>query len=357
MMNPTDISHLDRGDEAAWDAYVHGHEAANLYHLSGWREVIESTYGHDTHFLVARHQGAITGICPLVHLKHFIFGNTLYSLPFFDLGGILADDRETEAALLEAAMSIARDREVASVELRNADSADLLEAPRDDGVAVERLSHKVRMVLDLPGTSEELMQSFKTKFRTKVRLPAKKGCTCRYGGAELVDEFYKVFCVNMRDLGSPVHSRKLFDNVMRVFADDARLFIVDKDDQQLAAGMVIGFRDMLFNPWASALKEWSNIRPNTHLYWNILEYAIGEGFKRFDFGRSDPGGNTFVFKQSWGAEPVPVNWYRLQLDGHIETSEDKTGKSRFDTAIHYWKKLPVPVANLLGPGVRKHIGL
>ena len=142
-----------------------------------------------------------------------------------------------------------------------------------------------------------------------------------------------------------------------VFEERAQLFVVEREGERLAAGMVIGFGDMLFNPWASSLKAFANIRPNTLLYWTILEYAIDSGFRRFDFGRSDPGGNTFVFKQQWGAEPVPVNWYRLDLDGKARTVPGADEKSRFDTAIEYWKKLPVPLANLIGPPIRKHIGL
>lgn len=355
---PLEIEPLSKGDEQAWDDYVYAHDASNLYQLSGWREVIESTYGHATCFLIARRNSQVVGICPLVHLKHFIFGNSLYSLPFFDLGGILADDEGCEQALRKASIDYGRGLGVKDIEFRQADPMPTLAAAASDSISVEHRSHKVRMLLDLPETSDELMASFKTKFRTKVRLPAKKGCSCRQGGIELVADFYQVFGINMRDLGSPVHSRRLIENVMRVFADQARLFVVDREQDQLAAGMVIGFKDMLYNPWASSLKAWANIRPNTHLYWNILEYAIEKGYKRFDFGRSDPGGNTFVFKQQWGAEPCPVNWYRLDLQGQATEKQEATDeKSRFDTAIAYWKKLPVPVANLLGPGIRKHIGL
>ena len=37
----------------AWDAYVHAHPRALLYHLSGWKKVIEKTYGHKTYYLMA----------------------------------------------------------------------------------------------------------------------------------------------------------------------------------------------------------------------------------------------------------------------------------------------------------------
>ena len=362
-----DIHVLSEEETRRWDQYVLAHPAANVYQLSGWRTVIERSYNQDTSFLVASAGDRITGVCPLVHLRHVLFGNNLYSLPYFDLGGILADDATSGRALLDAAIDIARQRDADTIELRQTAPLDII-ADKDGSatyttmnhaatVQVQTQSDKVRMVMELPESADQLMQSFKSKFRTKIRLPAKKGCTCRAGGNELIDAFYEVFSLNMRDLGSPVHARGLFENVMAVFADRARLFVVDHGDEHLAAGMVIGFRDTLFNPWASSLKGWSNIRPNTYLYWNILENACANGYRYFDFGRSDPGGNTYVFKQQWGARSIPLNWHVFNMKNKAMQQLKRTDKSKFDTAIHWWKKLPVPVANLIGPRIRKHIGL
>ena len=105
-------------DRKKWDAYVQGHPNGTLYHLSQWRDIIHNTYGHDTHYLVAEIESKIVGVLPLVHLKHFIFGNNLISIPFFDIGGILADDRDTEKALLWQAIKLGKKLNVETVELR-----------------------------------------------------------------------------------------------------------------------------------------------------------------------------------------------------------------------------------------------
>ena len=101
------IKTIQSADAPSWDEYVHNHPRATLYHLSGWKNVINNTYAHKTYYLMAiksnrkikRMTTDIVGILPLVHLKRFLFGNSLISIPFFDLGGILADDKETEKAL------------------------------------------------------------------------------------------------------------------------------------------------------------------------------------------------------------------------------------------------------------------
>lgn len=337
---------------ASWDAFVTKHPAGTLYHLAGWREVIEKTYRHPTHYLAARDlkSGKVTGILPLVHLKHFIFGNGLLSMPFFDMGGILANDLETETALLNKAMELGRSLKANHIELRNSPSA------LDETIQVTVKSHKVRMILDLPESSEALMKSFKSKLRSQIKRPMKEGLIVKVGDSELLDDFYKVFVVNMRDLGSPVHSKKLMANVLQIFSDSAKVFIVYLKDRPVSCSLTVGFKDILENPWASSLRQYSKFSPNMLLYWSMLEYACENNYKRFDFGRSSPDEGTYKFKAQWGAKPEPLHWLYVWLRGEPDTAE-LSEKSTFGFASRCWQKLPVPATKVMGPIIRKHIGL
>ena len=325
----------------------------------------------------------VVGIFPLVHLKHFFFGNSLISIPFFDLGGILADDEETEKALLSEAIKLARDLKAEKIELRHieplswlAHSSQLtangkkdipisyeLSLPRETRsmfhwgtIGCFTRSHKVRMLLNLPESSEILMKSFKAKLRSQIKKPLKEGLKYKVGGVELLDDFYKVFSINMRDLGSPVHSQKLMRIVFEEFPKESRIVMVYKDDQPIACSLIVGFKDTLENPWASALREYSRLSPNMLLYWTMLEYACDNGLKYFDFGRSSPDEGTYKFKEQWGAKPTPLHWHYISLDGQ-SIGEETSEKSKFEKAIRYWQKIPVPITKIIGPMIRKHIGL
>lgn len=375
---PLQIKILQKTDEVVWDTYVESHPESSLYHLSGWRNVIEKTYGHKTYYLIATNRthtqqqlesNQVVGILPIVHLKNFVFGNSLYSIPYFDIGGIIASNKQAENALLLEAIEIGQKLKVDNIELRQSGApsrenkqktniAEYLFSNNElPAINYSTKSHKVRMILDLPESSEALMASFKSKFRTKIKLPVKKGCTSKSGSSNLINPFYKVFAINMRDLGSPVHSKKLFENVIAAFPQ-TKIFIIEKDSQPLAGGIVIGFKNTLFNPWASSLKEYSNLRPNTLLYWKLLEFACENGYHHFDFGRSTPDGSTYLFKEQWGAKPLPTYWHTLSLDKNEPDKDDSADdKEKFNLAIHYWKKLPVPVTKIIGPIIRKHVGL
>jgi len=378
------IKTIQPTDTPAWDAYVYNHPQATLYHLSGWKNIIEKTYSHKTYYLMAikvnpsnyelsatsyelpqlsamSHElngYSLVGLLPLVHLKHFLFENSLISIPFFDLGGILADNEEIEKFLISEAINIAQKLRVNTIELRHTQPISCLNSTSKSSKSclITTRSQKVRMLLHLPQSSEILMKSFKSKLRSQIKKPIKEGLYSKIGGLELLEDFYKVFLINMRDLGSPVHSKKLIRNVLKEFPERAKIVLVYRDHQPAACSLIVGFADILENPWASALRRYSSISPNMLLYWAMLKYACDKGFKYFDFGRSSPEEGTYKFKEQWGARQTPLYWHYISLDGQ-PLNEETSERSKFEKAIYLWQKLPVPVTKILGPMIRKHIGL
>ena len=257
--------------QSSWDQYVAGHPGATYCHLIGWQKVIKRTYGHADHYLLAEEKGRIAGVLPLFRLKSLFFGDSLISMPFLDYGGLLSDDDEVGRNLLMAAIDLAHRLRVDGIELRHIESPQWLEGfnqnKNDDRsnptgranlVIQDRSSAKIRMLLQLPENSEYLMKSFKSKLRSQITKPLKEGCSVTFGGAELLDDFYKVFSINMRDLGSPVHEKKLFRNLFDEFPDKSKIFLVSKDNQCVAVSIVIGFEGVLENPWASLCARTDN---------------------------------------------------------------------------------------------------
>jgi FemAB-related protein (PEP-CTERM system-associated) len=321
-----------------------------------WKIAVEAVYGLRPYYFMARWaargNGApgsnkIVGVLPLFRLNNFLFGNHLVSLPFCDYGGILADDEHIAQALLQKATDLARQLSNATVELRN------VERVASDGMVAS--SHKVRLALELDGDAEELWKSFDGKLRSQIRKPEKEGLTAKVGGMELLNDFYKVLAFNMRDLGSPVHSKALSKCVLEEFGESAKLQVIYKERIPVGAGMIICFRDTVFIPWASTLRQFNRLSPNMMLYWNFLKYAVDHGFRKFDFGRSSPNEGTYKFKEQWGARATPLYW-QYSMNGH-GVPPDPASREKYAPLVSLWKKLPLPVANFIGPHIRKHISL
>lgn len=369
------ISSLEAEGRGRWDRYVNSHCYGSAYHLAGWQDIIGAAYGHKAYYLAALTQGQdgerIVGILPLIQLKHFFFGNRLISMPYVDAAGVLADFPEAEGSLLSEAMRIADRSSGKLLEVRQyqpltgCSSRQKYLGPGASGPAsidfaqsgcnLQADNRKVGMHMPLPLESKELFSSFKSKLRSQVRKPVKEGLQATMGGVELVDDFFSVLSVNMRDLGSPVHSKKFFRLVASTFGDQARIALVYCRHQPVACGLVLGHGRVLANPWASALKRFNHLSPNMLLYWFMLEYACDQGYEFFDFGRSTPDEGTYKFKQQWGAEPQPLYWYYIgEGGGHAGENSQKT---RLSFAVKCWQKLPVSVTKVFGPTLRKHIGL
>ncbi|MGE0813760.1 MAG: FemAB family XrtA/PEP-CTERM system-associated protein [Vicinamibacterales bacterium] len=331
-------------DPAAWDAYVEAHPDASGYHLWAWRGIFEGVFRHRTHYLAAQRGGRITGVLPLVFFQSPIFGRFVVSVPFLNYGGVVADDEAAAAALVEHAGRLAREHKATHVELRHDRRRFPHLVPKE---------HKVAMTLALPGDADALWAALDRKVRNQVRKAEKSGLTAEAGGSEHLRDFYGVFATNMRDLGTPVYSPRLFEAVLATFPERTRIVVVRHEGRAAAAGLTWRWRERTEVPWASSLREFNQMSPNNLLYWTILREAIAAGCTRLDFGRSTPNEGTFHFKKQWGAEPTPLCWEYDVVTGTLPDQSPKNPKFRL--AIQAWQKLPVGIANVFGPPIVRSI--
>ena len=330
-------------DAAAWTAYVASPPATG-YHDWAWRAVFKAAFGYDSIYFAARRHGRIVGVLPTVLLDSWLFGRALISLPFLNYGGVAADDAVAERALLEAALDAARAHRCKHVELRHVNR-------HFDDLPCKQ--HKVTMMLPLQ-PAPALWDGLDKKVRNQVRKAQKSGLTYRTGGVELLDQFYAVFARNMRDLGTPVYHRTFFAQILQAFPERASVHVVSRGDTPAAAGVTFQTRTTVEIPWASSVREFNPLCANPLLYWSMLEGAAARGCTTFDFGRSTPNEGTYRFKAQWGAEPVPLCWeYSLPVGTRLPDTSPANPK--FQLAVAIWKKLPLGVANRLGPMIVRAI--
>ncbi|MFB3813636.1 MAG: FemAB family XrtA/PEP-CTERM system-associated protein [Terriglobales bacterium] len=328
-------------ERAAWDTYVESCPDASSYHRWMWREAIEQTFGHRPYYLVAGTDGCIQGVLPLFHMRSRLFGNSLVSMPFFSYGGILASAPEAREQLLRRAAELARELKVRHVELRYRDAAP---------IGWVEATPKVTMEVPLPATADELWKRLSTGMRNKIRNAKKNDLQVEWTGAEAVDEFYRVFSRNMRDLGSPVYPRAWFENLCRCAPNDTGFIVLRDAGQAIAAGIITKFRDTVELPWSAALQESRKKYTAVLMYWSVFEWAIEHGFRRVDLGRCTRGGGTWEFKRHWNPEEKTLHWYYWLADG-AEVPALRPDNPRFRLATRVWQRLPVAVANTLGPRI------
>ena len=332
-------------DQNNWDSYVLQHPDGLAYHLYAWKNAVEQAYGYTGAYLLAEEKGMVRGVLPLVRFKIPFFNPSYISLPYCDAAGPLGDNAGICEQLLDSALALAQ---------RDHGSCHIRQSTCSEDVVSEGI-HKVRMILRLPNSSEQLLNGFKAKLRSQIRKPTRDGLYVKTGSCDLLGDFYQVFGENMRDLGSPVHSKKWLEAIMRSFQNAALIAVVYTAEHiPVAAGIILCHKRTVSIPWASSLREFNRLNPNMLLYWTFLSHAADHGYDFFDFGRSTPGEGTYRFKEQWGAKPVGLNWFDLPR----KSSEVSAGPSAVRRLVEtIWQKLPLGIANTVGPLIRKRVSL
>ena len=330
---------LDTADEKRWDSFVFEHPRASFFHLVGWKRIIEKTFGHKARYFYCERDGKITGIAPIFECSNWFIGRCFISIPLAAYGGIVADDPESEKALLEHSNGLAQAASVEYLELRVRDGVLF------DGFHANQLYVTFHAPL-FPDAASNLKRLPKDT-RYMIR-KAEMGGLRAQRGMEQLDAFYELFAQSMHRLGTPVFPRALFRNIVDEFPDCTQLMIVYDGTRAVTGVLSFFFRDTILPYYAGATPEATRLAANNFMYWELIKWAGEQGYCTFDFGRSKKGTGAFAFKSQW-------NMNVEQLDYQVFLVKRKTVPNfsplnpKFEMAIRLWQNLPLRVTKWLGP--------
>jgi FemAB-related protein (PEP-CTERM system-associated) len=328
-----------------WDDFVRQQASGSLFHLIGWKQAVERSFGHQAHYLMAIRAGEIRGILPLFEVKSRLFGHALVSVPFAVYGGICAADADAGRALRGSAESMGSVMGVDYVEVRDWQSPQPGQVQEDGHWHAKNLYVTFRK--EIHPDLEANMQAIPRKQRAMVRKGLKSGLVSRVGRLEDLEAFYGVYARNVRDLGTPVFPVDFFRHLLEIFTD-AFILSIWKDDRMVAGVLTFVFKKTLMPYYGAGLREFFADAVNDFMYWELIRYGCENGYQIFDFGRSKKETGAFHYKCHWGFEPQPLD-YRVHLVRSKELPDLSPLNPRYDLLIKGWKCLPMPVANWLGP--------
>jgi serine/alanine adding enzyme len=311
-----------------------------------WVSILRDGLGHQPLVLEANSDTETLGMLPLVFMHTKLFGKFLVGLPYLNVGGVLATDGGMAQSLINQAVRLADELDVKHLELRH-------ETRHAHSAFNYELTEKVHMRLDLPAACDELWTSFSPKVRNQVRKAEKEGVTIAWGREELLRDFYTVFSRNMRDLGTPVFSRRLFAEILHQLPGAAEICIARHRGRAVAGAVLIHGRGISEVPSASSLRTANHLNCNMLMYWHLLMRAIERGQHTFDFGRSSAESNTYRFKAQWGARPHGAVWQYYVRHGDVSDMRPNNPKNQRRIAV--WKRLPVWLTRLAGPAIVRGI--
>jgi FemAB-related protein (PEP-CTERM system-associated) len=346
-MTPT-VRTLAPGDgatAAAWDAFVLACPQATFFHRAGWQRVLGETFRHPTHFLYAERGGRITGVLPLARVKSWLFGHSLASLPFAVYGGVAAEDEASAAALEDEADRLARRLGVQHLECRNV-------LPRHPEWPRQELYVTFRK--PITGDDEQNLLAIPRKQRAMVRKATGRGLVARHDAG--TDRFFALYADNVHRHGTPALPRRWFEALAREFGPACSVLTVEAPDgTPVSSVLSFWFRDEVLPYYAGDAEAARELAANDFKYWSLMQQAAARGARTFDYGRSKLGTGSYAFKKNWGFEPQPLA-YEYRLYKRDAVPQNNPSNAKYKLMIEAWRRLPIGLANRLGPMVVRSLG-
>ncbi|MEQ8771667.1 MAG: FemAB family PEP-CTERM system-associated protein, partial [Erythrobacter sp.] len=322
---------------------------ASLFHRPAWLLGVEAGTGQRAAGFVAERMGTITGWLPLTELRSALFGKALVSSGFGVGGGICASSEAAADALAEAAERHAASRGFGAVELRG---GPIPERPdwrqwNDRHCGFER---------PLAADDEAEHLAIPRKARAEVRKGIANGMSVRIGrGRDDLRAHYAAYSQSVRNLGTPVFPRKLFAAMLEAFPGESDILTVFTESAPIASVLSFYHGGAVMPFWGGGTFAARGKRANELMYYKLMCHAREEGAQRFDFGRSKTGSGPWKFKKNWGFIPEPLTYGEWTAPGRPARDVDPTSAA-YARRIELWKKLPLPIANLIGPPIARGLG-
>ena len=327
-------------------AFVAAHPDGTPFHLAQWSAAVARGCGQRAHVLLAeRADGDIAGVLPLTFVRSPMFGKALVSAGFGVAGGVLAHDPATVRCLADGAWALARRLGCPGVELRGGPCP----GPGWHSDADTYLG----FARDLAADDEAELLAIPRKQRAEVRKALANDLDVTVDRD--LRAHYAVYSASVRNLGTPVFPRALFRAALDAFGDDADILTVRYDGVAVASVLSLYWRGTVYPYWGGGTEAARGLRANDMMYFALMRHARGRGCTRFDFGRSKAGTGPAAFKKNWGFEPAPLVYHHRSADGAAPRTINPLDP-RYAAKIAAWKRLPLPVANLIGPFIARGLG-
>jgi FemAB-related protein (PEP-CTERM system-associated) len=341
------VRSLNDASAPAWDRFVEAMPHGTFFHRAAWAAIIAKAFRHRTFYSFAERDGAITAVLPLAQVKTLLFGNSLVSSPFCVYGGPLAADAESAAALLNHAAVLLRNCGASTVEFRERHT------PEEADGWTERPDLYVTFRKSIVGDHDRNMKAIPRKQRAMIRKGIQHGLSsvCNRDTKTL----HRIYAESVRNLGTPVFSRRYFDILQEAFGDAADIVTVLDDDRPIASVMNFYFREEVLPYYGGGTAQARHRAGNDFMYWEVMRRAADRGYQLFDFGRSKIGTGAHAFKHNWGFVPAPLH-YRYLLAPGATIPDHNPLNPKYKLFIAGWKRLPLPIANRLGPPIVRGLG-
>ena len=339
-MDDTSIERLATGNEAEYERYVSNHRDSHYGHSVKWKHVIERSMDHSPAYLVARRGGRIEGVFPMFEIRSRLWGFQYVSVPAANMGGVLADDRNTASLLVRTSTQISRENGAGFLQVREYSDAGACDegTPCDDSY--------ITTEIDLDKSEEEILKNASRKVAQELRQAERNGLSAVFD-TSLFDDFYRCYSRSMHRLGTPPYSKAFFAAILDEYGHDAYLLSVLYRGKVIASNLGVGYNRTLYSIVAGAYGEYRTLKPDTFFCWKALQFAKSRNLQRYCMGRSVRDSGVADFKRRWKGRERGLRYY-YYLNRSRKIPVRNADSPLYRTMRRFWRLLPEVVATRIG---------
>ena len=299
-LHQTDVMALS---DPRWLAFVQSQADATVFHHPTWANMLAETYGYRPLVLTqSSMDGLIVAGIPLLEIRSRLTGRRFISLPFTDYCPPLAQDPESLSLLSAGLMAWRVSVGDPLIEVRG-------ELPLTSSVHV--MAAGVRHVLLLEGDCDGVLRRFnRSQVQRGIRRAQRDEVHVRIATscAELM-LFYDLHLRTRRRLGVPVQPRRFFEAMWSqlIDADFGFVSLAYKDSHLIAGAVFLAWNGTVIYKYGASDARYWRFRPNHLIMWMAIQWGCANGYRQFDFGRSDFDDQGLRdFKNGWGTTEAPL---------------------------------------------------
>lgn len=358
-----EVTILDASKANKWDELVEGTYHSSAYHLWDWGEILSFVYGYQRYYLAVVQKNTIIGGLPLIHVKSWLFGDKLISLPFCEYGGPLVNSelsdkeaRQVTKSLLSATNRLARTLHVKYVQIKKPMAMIVEGIMGTQGYT--NFPRYVTFQIDLTRELDELWANVHKSKRKAARKALKGGVVAKeLESVEQLKAYYLLYLKTHKRHGSPPHKYEFFKRLYDAFFLKGRMKILLAEYEGKLIGGRISFchGKTIFN-WYSVI-DWKHrsLNPNSLLSWSIIEWGVKNGYHKLEFGRTRRGTTIYDFKKDWGGQETYLQEYVFFMNSRKSELPDPK-QLKYEYLSKVWLLIPIPLTRKIGPRIRASIG-
>lgn len=181
------------------------------------------------------------------------------------------------------------------------------------GYSPDQVQYRNTVLIDLRGTEEQLLARMKQKTRYNLRLAGRKGVSVRPGGAQDLQNLYRMYAETATRDGFVIREERYYRTVWETFLRQqepaCEPLVAEVDGVPVAGIFVFRFAGKAYYLYGMSLAAHREKMPNYLLQWEAIRRAKAGGCLSYDlwgapevFDERDPLWGVFRFKEGLGGQ-------------------------------------------------------